>query len=133
MKKRKAYRTKKMQLAEWNQLAEKLTAKYAVLFGIERVGGYTDADGKVYPPAFNCHVDGFCFRVDSVACGVSLLQGFDAGMEFNVSVGSGRGCVSRGEVEQMIREAFETSEGRKGAKVPKCEARHQATSPSLLV
>ena len=126
MIKRRKYRRLKVMLVEWSELAERLTCKYAVLFGLERVGGYQDCSGNYFPPAYNVHCDGFCFRVDSVPSAVSLLQGFDAGMDFNLSKGAGRGAVSRGEVDEIVRLAILDHMSRQAAAV--ADASASATS-----
>jgi len=102
---RKQYDSVKAQRARFNECAEKFTQRFAILVGIERLGGYFDSKGVYFPPACSLHVDGLCFRVESLTHGIAFLQGVQAGFEFSASKGSG--FVTRAEVESICRKLIE--------------------------
>lgn len=104
----RAYKSLKIQRQLFDKAAEEFTAKYAILIGIERLGGYHDNKGEFVPPAFSLHVDGLAFRVETITHGIAFLQGICAGFEFAASR-SGIGFLTRTECEAICRKMIEES------------------------
>jgi hypothetical protein len=109
---KRAYRSKKFIRAHFDTVATEFTDKFAILIGIERLGGYTDQHGVYMPPAFSLHVDGLCYRVESLSHAVAFLSGVVAGFEFSAS-GTGRGFVTRSELERVVKEVIQKEKGIK--------------------
>jgi hypothetical protein len=126
-RKRRPYRTSKVFLCEFNELAEKISRKWGVLVGVERVTGYTDVSGVRHAPAFNVHVDGLAFRVASLPAAIGLLTGFDSGREFS-DTGAGRGCVTEVECAAVCRRVM-----AEGGAAFACEPAPSPSSPLPLV
>lgn len=103
---RRAYKCQRFQRHLFDEAADDFTAKYSILIGIERLGGYRDNKGEVVPPAFSLHVDGLAFRVETITHGIAFLQGVCAGFEFSASR-SGVGFLTRSECEAICRKMID--------------------------
>lgn len=109
---KRAYKSLKIQRQLFDKASEEFTAKYSILIGIERLGGYRDNKGEFVPPAFSLHVDGLVFRVETITHGIAFLQGVCAGFEFSASR-SGIGFLTRTECEDICRKIINESRGEK--------------------
>jgi len=99
---RGTYRTKDVQLKEFNELGEKICSKCGVLIGIQRVAAWRECSGVLHPAGFNVAVDGQSIWVPSIDAGIGLLKGFSFGLEFELYRTSGRGYISKAEAVTII-------------------------------